>query len=138
MSTTFMIAEENEKKRKIRSQQRQEKEYIESEQKLKSLNNKLDTVTNRMNDNFKKRIESLNTKNARTDEIKRKMAKYEEENKQKHFVDYLKKQMQYMKRMKKLEKVSFSSIIKFYLKRLTFNFRLITERLWRSRTNHLF
>ncbi|CAI2364637.1 unnamed protein product [Moneuplotes crassus] len=104
MSNTFMVAGARDKQLIIQSQQRMDNEYTESRMKLKNLDDKMQTVTNRLNDNFKKRIESLNTQNTRTHEIKTKMDKYEEEAKEKHFMDYFKKQMDYMKRMKKLKK----------------------------------
>ena len=93
--------------RKILSQERIHREYDESDRKLKNINNKLQVVTNRLNDNFRRKIEDLNAKNVRTHEIKVKMDRYEEEAKEKHFVEYLQKQMEYLKRMKKLKKVKF-------------------------------
>lgn len=61
------------------SQEIMAKEYAESERKLNVLNNKHQNVTNRLNDHFRIKIESLNSHNVRTHEIKVKMNHYEEE-----------------------------------------------------------
>ncbi|CAI2364644.1 unnamed protein product [Moneuplotes crassus] len=111
MNTTFMVAGVKEEKQRIRSQQRAQQEYDESKMMLRNLDNKVQTVTNRLNDNFKKRIETLNNQNTRTQEIKVKMNQYEEEKKEKHFLEYLNKQMDYMKRMKKLKKAHKNKIV---------------------------
>ena len=111
MNSTFLVTGVKEQERRIKSQQRMEMEFKDSERKLNNINHKLQTVTNRLHNNFNQRIESLNQKNTRTHEIKVKMDRYEEESKEKHFTDYLKKQMEYMKRMKKLKKVIISLII---------------------------
>jgi len=57
-----------------------------------------------LQENFKKRIESLATDNTRTHDIKVKMDKYEEERKESRFLSFCTKQMEHMKRMKKKEK----------------------------------
>ena len=86
------------------SMERLNKEYEESDMKLNKLNNRLQTVNNRLQESFRKRIESLNSQNAKTEQIRRRMTKFEQEQKEKHFHDYLAKQMEYAKRLKKLNK----------------------------------
>jgi len=48
-------------------------EYEVSDAKLTKLNHRLHTVNTRLQEGFKRRIESLNTKNTKTQEIKVKM-----------------------------------------------------------------
>jgi hypothetical protein len=52
-------------------------EYEVSDTKLNKLNHRLHTVNTRLQDGFKKRIDSLNTKNTKTQQIKVKMQNQE-------------------------------------------------------------
>lgn len=91
-----------EKEQKNKEQVAQE--FQDAELKLNQLNHRLVSVNNRLQENFKRRIESLNNHNTKTNEIKLKMQQWEEEQKEKHYSDYLTRQMEYMKRLKKNQK----------------------------------
>ena len=91
-----------EKEQKSKEQTAQE--YQDAEMRLNQLNHRLASVNNRLQENFKKRIESLSNHNNKTNEIKQKMQMWEEEQKEKHYSDYLSRQMEYMKRMKKTQR----------------------------------
>ena len=94
---------ERERQREINSLQRMKNEYQESEKRLHKFNRKLEAVNNRLHENFQKRIESLNTSNTRTNEIKVKMAELAEENSKVRFASFYQKQLEHLKRMKKKE-----------------------------------
>jgi len=59
--------------------ERLNQEYDESERKLRNIIEKQQSVANRLNDHFRRKIESLNSHNMRTNEIKVQMNRYEDE-----------------------------------------------------------
>jgi hypothetical protein len=56
-----------------------QKEFADAERNLIKLNNRLQTVNTRLQESFRRRIESLNSKNTKTHEIKLIMDKEENE-----------------------------------------------------------
>lgn len=98
------LVDKQDKQREFQSMERVHTEYQESERNLRRLNNRLQTVINRQNENFQKRIESLKNQNTKTNEIKLKMDREFKEQHDKHFLEYYLKQEAFMKRMKKQEK----------------------------------
>ena len=80
------------------------RECEESERRLNKLNSNMVNVSNRLQENFKKRIESVNIQNTRTSEITLKWQRFEDEQKEKTYSEYVQRQTEYMKRAKKNEK----------------------------------
>lgn len=78
--------DQRDKEREYHSLERMRSEFQESETNLHKFNMKLQAVNNRLQENFKKRIESLNTDNTRTNDIKIRMNRLEEENKEIRYV----------------------------------------------------
>lgn len=76
-------------------------DYEQSQKNLNKLNQRLHTVNERLQEGFRRRIESLNQHNTKTNEIKLKMTKEEQEKKDKDFWDYYLKQEEHHKRVKK-------------------------------------
>jgi hypothetical protein len=91
---------ERDQKNKAKSQ----REYEESDRRLTKLNSNMMNVSNRLNENFKKRIESVNIQNTRISEVTLKWQRSEDEQKEKTYAEYLQRQTDYMKRAKKTEK----------------------------------
>lgn len=87
-----------------RNKEQVAQDFQDAELRLNQLNHRLVSVNNRLQDNFKKRIDSLNSHNTKTNEIKLKMQQWEQEQKEKNYSDYLTRQMEHMKRIKKNQK----------------------------------
>lgn len=64
----------------------------------------MQTVNDRLQEGFRKRIETLNSHNTKTNEIKSKMSQEEKEKRDKSFWDFYLKQEEHHKRVKKQQK----------------------------------
>jgi hypothetical protein len=80
------------------------REFEEAERSLNKLNSNMVNVSNRLQENFKRRIESVNIQNTRTSEITLKWQRFEDEQKEKTYSEYVQRQTEYMKQAKKNKK----------------------------------
>lgn len=110
------LVDKQDKQKEFQSLERAQRQFQESERNLRRLNNRLQTVINRQNENFQKRIDSLKNQNTKTHEIKLKMDKEFKDQHEKHFWDYIMKQEAFMKRMKKQEKKNREQLKKKHFK----------------------
>lgn len=94
----------HDKEKEFRQWERLNREYSESESRLRTFHNKLQTVNEKFQENHRRRIESLKQRNDRTYQIKLQMDKELKEKQERDFHNYFIKQNEYMKRMKACQK----------------------------------